>query len=231
MLIKPALMVIFFLMVMFGSAYAVHRHLPDQHNPLKLLDLSDPIGWATSAKLANLEGDPQACFSLLDAGGIEYDKLQDGEADDPCGLSDALFLKRSDVPYSAPVKLSCPLAASLALWERQVLQPAAEEYLNTSIERIETYGSFSCRRINGRSSGRWSEHATANAIDIAGFRMADGRRVTVLSDWDDGAETGQFLEAVFRGACSVFDAALGPNYNAAHANHFHFDRGPWNTCK
>ena len=51
---------------------------------------------------------------------------------------------------------------------------------------MEHYGSYSCRRLYGRSEGAWSEHASANAVDIAGFRLADGRRVSVLGDWQGG---------------------------------------------
>ena len=99
------------------------------------------------------------------------------------------------------------------------------------VERIETFGTFSCRRINGAASGRWSEHATANAIDIWGFRLSDGRTVNVKADWRERGAEGQFLEDVFSGGCDVFRVALGPDYNAAHADHFHFDMGPGLACE
>ncbi|MEM6641317.1 MAG: extensin family protein, partial [Pseudomonadota bacterium] len=190
-----------------------------------------PVGWATGWKLAALEGNPKLCFSTLDTAGVEYERLPDGKAGDPCAFKDVLFLKQSVTAYSAPLRLSCPLAASLNLWERKVLQPAAEAAFGVEVERIDTFGTYSCRRINGSASGRWSEHATANAIDIAGFRLSDGRRVSVLKNWAGSTEKGDFLRHVFKRGCKVFDTALGPEYNAAHADHFHFDRGRWQLCR
>jgi hypothetical protein len=73
-----------------------------------------------------------------------------------------------DLAYApADVGTSCPVAAALALWEWHVVQPAAIRHLGTKVARIEHLGSYSCRRLYGRSEGQWSEHASANAIDIA----------------------------------------------------------------
>ena len=79
------------------------------------------------------------------------------------------------------------MTSRLVAWSQgfdgQGVQPAAEELLGTRVARIEHFGAYSCRRIYGRDSGRWSEHATGNAIDVAAFVLADGRRVTVRGDW------------------------------------------------
>lgn len=111
------------------------------------------------------------------------------------------------------------------------MQPAAERHLGTGVARIETYGTFSCRRINGAQSGRWSQHATANAIDIFGFRLEDDRLIRVETGWRARDADGRFLEEVFKGGCDLFSIALGPDYNAAHADHFHFDMGPGQVCR
>jgi hypothetical protein len=76
-----------------------------------------------------------------------------------------------------------------------------------------------------------SQHATANALDIAGFRLADGRRISVLADWSDSGDKGRFLREVREGACKQFNTVLGPDYNAAHRNHFHVDMGRWQVCR
>jgi hypothetical protein len=36
---------------------------------------------------------------------------------------------------------------------------------------------------------------------------------------------------VHQGACGLFTGVLGPRYNQAHADHFHFDRGPFGICR
>ena len=88
----------------------------------------------------------------------------------------------------------------------------------------------------GRSEGAWSEHATANALDVSGFVLADGRRISVLRDWFGGDEKALFLKRVRDGACELFSTTLSPDYNAAHADHLHLDladRGAmgWRACR
>ena len=61
--------------------------------------------------------------------------------------------------------------------------------------------------------------------------LADGREVSLARDWDDPGPRGTFLHAARDGACRVFDAVLGPEYNALHRDHFHLDRGPWRACR
>lgn len=217
--------------VLIVAAIAFDRLAPPQHNPRAPLDLTDPVGLATAGKLDDLEDRPEACFQALTSAAVGYQRIEDTPSREPCGFTDALYLKQSVTPYSSIVRTSCPLAAALYVWERHVLQVAARTHLGTPVGEIETYGTFSCRRIGGGRSGRWSEHARANAIDIRGFRLGDGRAVSVQHDWRADTPEGRFLEAVFEGGCDIFRVALGPDYNAAHADHFHFDMGPGLTCR
>jgi hypothetical protein len=71
----------------------------------------------------------------------------------------------------------------------------------------------------------------ANALDIAGFVLIDGRRVSVARDWPGDADEARFLRAVHQGACRFFNGVLGPDYNLAHADHLHLDRGPYRICR
>ena len=83
-------------------------------------------------------------------------------------------------------------------------------------------GSFSCRPIAG--TDQWSEHATANAIDIAGFNLADGQKISLINDWSGDEKRVAFLREIRDGACDLFSTVLSPDYNAAHADHFHLDQ-------
>jgi hypothetical protein len=86
-------------------------------------------------------------------------------------------------------------------------------------------GSYNCRNVAG--TARKSAHATANAIDVSGFLLADGRRVTVLRDWRDAdPQTRAFLRTVRDSACKRFGTVLSPDYNAAHRDHLHLEVGP-----
>jgi hypothetical protein len=110
--------------------------------------------------------------------------------------------------------------------------PAARLYLGAEVAKVETFGSYSCRNVNAAASGRLSEHAFANAVDVSGFQLADGRRVTLKQDWnspDPGVRS--FLLAIRTSACRRFKTVLSPDYNSLHADHFHLDMGRGPFCK
>jgi len=210
-----------------GSAYiAAHP----QDVPWTELDLDQPIGRFTGPKLAALGEDPRRCRALLTDGGVADRPAATIAAVSPCGYADGMRLVRNTDYRPAGLVTACPVAAALAVWERDVLQPAARRHLASRITAIDHAGSYSCRRIAGRSDGAYSEHATADAIDIMGVRTADGRRISVLRDWNGDPARAAFLREVRDGACRLFSTALSPDYNRAHADHLHFDqasRGAW----
>jgi hypothetical protein len=124
----------------------------------------------------------------------------------------------------------CPLANTFSAWARYGVDRAARQVLGSALVRIETMGSYSCRNVAG--SPRRSAHATASAIDVSAFILADGRRISVLGDWNGGTpEERQFLQVVHASACKRFGTVLGPNYNAAHQNHFHVELSGSNFCR
>ena len=195
-----------------------------QHNPWAPLDLRDPPGWATGSKLADLAGDPQQCRAVLERSEVAFDVLPPA-GEGACRREDRTVLTSWPYAASRPAT-TCPVSVALQMWLDDSVQPAARELLGAEVARIEHYGAYSCRRIGGGETGRWSEHATGNAIDIAAFVLEDGQRISVLSDWPDEGSEGQFLRVVRDGACSGFSTVLSPDYNAAHRDHLHFDRAP-----
>lgn len=197
--------------------------------PWTQLDLERPTGHFTGRKLAALTDDGPLCQSLLDDAGIDYAALPPRDSDPNCRYSDAVRPGGIQDPQRiafAPsqMTISCPVAAGLALWEWHVVQPAAIDHFGEQVVRIEHLGGYSCRRLYGAQSGGWSEHATADAIDIAGFVLADGRRISVVSYWQGSEAERGFLRDVRDGACDLFATVLSPDYNAAHADHFHLDQ-------
>lgn len=124
--------------------------------------------------------------------------------------------------------VTCPLAETLAGWARFGVDRAARQYLGSPLVRIETMGSYACRNVIGASHGpaRRSAHATANAVDVAGFDLADGRRVRIASNWNDpDPAVRAFLRTVRGSACKRFATVLSPDYNAAHHDHLHVEVG------
>ena len=195
-----------------------------QDVPWTRLDLNQPIGRFTGPKLAALGLDPRRCRALLANIGIADRPAPIVIAPAPCGFSDGMRLDR-DTPFRpGGVVTACPVAAALVLWERDVVQPAARRHLGTQVTGFDHFGSYACRRIGGGPEGRFSEHATADAIDISGFRLARGPSVSVLRDWNGAGPRAAFLREVRDGACRLFATTLSPDYNAAHRDHFHLDQ-------
>ncbi|QOW21961.1 MULTISPECIES: extensin-like domain-containing protein [Lysobacteraceae] len=230
--------------------------IPDAWNPLAPLQIDEPPNLLTGFKLSRTSSDPEACRAALADAQMAWTPLEDRVTGPGCGFENAVAITRSSVAVNAPFSLSCRAALSLAMWERHVLQQAAATELDAKVVRIEHFGSYACRNLYGRTTGARSQHASADALDIAAFVMDDGRRVNVVNDWGSvGSETdsredvpggvadpqnapndnltpaARFLRAVHDGACRYFDAVLGPDYNSAHADHFHFDRGRARACR
>ncbi len=204
--------------------------MPPQHNPFKPLDLAIRPGIATGFKLDRLGSSPPLCFALLDKAGVKYTHV-DPKSDNPaCGIANGLTLDQSLTPYSGTLTMSCRMAATLYLWERHVVMPAAREIFGQPVKRIETLSAYSCRRVNSAKAGRWSEHAHGEAVDIAGFTLADGRRVMVRGDFAANSREGLFLRRVRDKGCGIFSVVLSPDYNAQHADHLHFDTGSFAIC-
>lgn len=205
--------------------------VPYRFNPWAPLRFDEPPDRFLRTRLAALERAPAACLDLLTQTTLRVRVLEDRVTGPGCGFSNAVEIRSTAVDTSPAFSLSCPAAVSLALWERHVLQPAARTQLGSEVARIEHFGSYACRNVYGRENGRRSQHATADALDIAGFVLRDGQRIRVLADWPGDDASAAFLRTLRDGACTYFDAVLGPEYNAAHRDHFHFDRGPARICR
>lgn len=195
-----------------------------EHDPTAPLDLNHPVGWATAGKLEALKDDVANCRAVLERSGVTHAVL-DPAGEGACARPDQTRL--TDYPLAPDTPpVTCPAAAALELWRSKTLAPAAQEIFGSGIARIEHLGAYSCRRTYGSAEGPWSEHATANAIDIAAFVLDDGRRISLLADWDGEGEEARFLRRARDGACQWFSTVLSPDYNAAHADHFHLDQSP-----
>lgn len=208
-----------------------------QDLPWTPLDLSQPVGLFTGRKLAALDRDGITCRRLLKQAGIHHAAVPPRH-DGACGYDDGVRLTRGGALRlrldPADAVLACPVAAGLALWEWDVVQPAAQARFGSPVIGIEHLGTYNCRRI--ADSASWSEHARADAIDVAGFRLADGTHISVARDWRRNDAKARFLHQVRDGACRLFATTLSPDYNAAHADHLHLDQAPrgaigWRACR
>lgn len=205
--------------------------IPDRWNPAAQLAIADEPNLLTGYKLARIERSAEQCRTSLATSEFRYEPLPDRELRNGCGYEDAVRVEATSLRLSEPFTLTCPAAVALALWERHVVQPAAQRHFGVSVARMQHLGSYACRNLYGEAEARRSEHATANALDIAAFILADDRSVRVLGQWNGDDAASAFLHDVHNGACRFFDVVLGPDYNAAHRDHFHFDRGGYRACR
>lgn len=170
------------------------------------------------------------CLVELDARGISYRPVELDEAQDGrCHVDTAVRVTRLYVALNQPATMSCLLAVRLDEFERNIVQRLALQDLGDPVDRIEHLGAYSCRRNSGRSD-RLSEHAFGLAIDIAGFRLADGTEISVERDWWAPGRKRDFLHHLAASACEVFSVVLTPSSNRDHFNHMHFDIGPDRLC-
>lgn len=196
-----------------------------QDFPWTPLDLEQPVGTFTGRKITALGDDPGQCRALLTKADVSLTALPAHTDGATCGYAEAVRLRDGSVDYRpAGLGVRCAVAAGLTVWERAVVEKAAIRHFGARVTTIDHFGSYSCRRLYGRAEGQWSEHASANAVDIAGFRLADGTRVTVVGDWRGSGPKASFLREVRDGACDLFSTVLSPDYNAAHRDHLHFDQ-------
>jgi len=119
--------------------------------------------------------------------------------------------------------LACPIVSALDRWLADSVQPAAMRWFGVRVVEIKQISAYSCRGMNGNSHAHISEHAFGNALDIAAFTLADGRRITVKGGWRGMPEEQGFLRDVQGAACQQFNTVLAPGSNSHHEDHIHVD--------
>ncbi|MEM7702231.1 MAG: extensin family protein [Pseudomonadota bacterium] len=177
----------------------------------------------------------RACHAELSAAGARFSPVPDTYDAPGCNMVGTVKLTAL-AGDSAPFGLSnlgavkCQTAKAFSAWARYGVDRAARQILGSPLAQIETMGSYACRNVFGTS--RRSGHATGNAIDVSGFVLADGRRITLKGDWSDGTRAErEFLRVVHRSACKRFGTVLGPEYNRAHEDHFHLEGTGARFCR
>ncbi|MGJ5178381.1 extensin family protein [Bradyrhizobium oligotrophicum] len=139
-----------------------------------------------------------------------------GPSRDPVGTVGPVAVKPT-------ATLACPIVSALDRWIAESVQPAAQRWFGTRVVEIKQISAYSCRGMNGNPSAHISEHAFGNALDIAAFILADGRRISVKDGWIGVPEEQGFLRDVQGGACQQFTTVLAPGSNVYHYDHIHVD--------
>lgn len=223
----------FILLLCLGGAYVSARlgafNWPREYDPLALPDLDAKPYWLQKAQMKFLDVSGDNCGYALTRSQASF------RADPPqlqsagCYKLNTVTLSRMSSARLQPEETRCAVAARLYLWERNVVQPEAKRRFGDAVVEVMHFGSYNCRLM--RHGTTMSEHATANAFDISGFRLKSGKIISVLKDWRDSGARGEFLRRVHYGLCDHFNLTLSPDYNADHKDHFHVDMGLWRRCR
>ncbi len=212
-------------------------------SPLLLLSLSACFGGVDRPQASNNAAhtarpspvssnpDTRQCMAELARAGVRFSALPDQDFGGGCHAIGSVRLTDIGTPATNLGPMTCPLARNFVAWVQYAVKPAARQVYGANLARIETFGTYSCRNVNGASSGRLSQHAYANAVDVSAFVLDDGTRVTVLSGWSGDGRAQQFLRLIHTSACRRFGTVLSPEYNRQHANHFHFDMSGAGYCR
>lgn len=181
----------------------------------------------------------KACEAKLRELGVNF-KLKKAITDqDECGSPRPLELKslkdgikiKSDVD----VNVRCATALALANWISEVVTPSAQLHLGAKPSVLYFSTTYKCRRRNSSSSGSYSEHAYANAIDLVGIGFDDGKSMEIKIRAGDSDATRAFQAAIRGGACAYFTTVIGPMTNDAHSDHLHLDlaerKGGYRICE
>jgi hypothetical protein len=172
------------------------------------------------------------CLADIGQLGAKVEALPDRVFPNGCTATSSVKMVAIGIPVTNLGAVKCSMAVPFVEWVQQAVQSAARDRLGTSVTRIESFGSFACRPVNNVEGGKLSEHGRANAVDIGGFVLADGRRISVKQGWNGpDADARAFLRQVHAAACRRFAIVLGPEANAFHQDHLHFDMGSGRYCR
>jgi hypothetical protein len=171
--------------------------------------------------------DARQCLVELDRLGVRWEPAPIDAAVSACTVANPVRVSAAGAEWNQPGIVACRFAVSLDSFTRESIEPLAREYFGLGVNVVEHFGTYACRTTSG---GHDSLHAVGEAIDIAGFELADGTRITVAHDWYRADAYGQFLRAVARAACGRFSLVLSPDSDRDHDNHIHIDAGPYHHC-
>lgn len=201
-----------------------------------LLTRAERPAWRAQAEKACFaEGRVRPSASIREIGAIDGPGL--------CGLDRPLkvaALKDGALPLDKAVTIDCPMVEAVEDWLDAIVQPAAKARFGVAVAELDVFGGYSCRTVDNLAGEKLSEHSFANALDVSGFTLSDGRKIVIVRDWKkDGTQESAFLHEAHAGACGHFTTVLGPGSDAFHYNHFHLDlamhgrtdTGPRRYCK
>jgi hypothetical protein len=178
----------------------------------------------------NPEGDPQQCLADLRAQGVTFEIPENFTAEPPCKVNNPVLIKSVEsahgvVAFPGSPLMRCGFAKVFMEWTANVAAPLVQGHSGQALASISTGPGFVCRGRRGDGSGKVSEHALGNAMDIAAFVLADKTSIPITAVADPNSKHQKLMKALRVTGCGYFTTVLGPGANAADEEHFHYDLG------
>jgi hypothetical protein len=178
-----------------------------------------------------------ACVGELNAMGAEFSEAKRIDAGGGCGIDRPLTVKSlgGGVKLSPEGTMRCRTAVNLARWTRDVVVPMlAKSQPAEALAEVNQASGYVCRKRNNAKTGKVSEHAYGNAVDIAGFTFKSGKTFTIQPREVESTLNGAFQRAIASAACLYFSTVLDPGSDKAHETHLHLDtkirKGGYRYC-
>lgn len=167
----------------------------------------------------------QACLKALTAIGATFKEIARIDDGNGCGIDKPIALSSPlpGIEFKPEGQMRCEAALALAQWMKESVIPSAAALDNGKIVTINQASTYVCRLRNNASTGKISEHARGNAIDVASFTFENGKTIAIEPRREDPTLTGAFQRAASASACLYFTTVLDPESDAAHESHFHLD--------
>ncbi|WP_244870037.1 extensin family protein [Pseudorhodobacter ferrugineus] len=136
-----------------------------------------------------------------------------------CGVDSPVRITAVDgVTLSTPATIDCDTARALRKWVTNKVKPA---FGRNEVTQLHVAAHYVCRGRNNKKGARISEHGRGKAIDVSGFTLADGTKLSIQADYK--SSRGKAIRKAHKGACGIFGTTLGPGSDGYHEDHLHFD--------
>lgn len=169
----------------------------------------------------------QACLGALKEIGAEFKPLEPiRDEEQGCGIEAPVELSvvLPGIKLEPSGTMRCETALALSRWTKEMMLPAAAIALpEKKVTAIANASTYICRNRNSAATGKISEHAKGNAVDISTIAFDKGEPLVMKPRGEDGTPEGAFQRTITAAACLFFRTVLSPGSDATHQDHLHLD--------
>ena len=168
----------------------------------------------------------KACLTELQRLGVVYKDIPRIDDGNGCGIDHPLLVTSlgNNITLQPEGTMRCETALQLSHWTADVVVPMLKTAKpQEELAGLEQASTYVCRKRNGAQTGKISEHAHGNAVDIAGLKFKSGNSFSIKPRMKDSTMDGALQRAITTAACLYFTTVLDPGSDKAHETHLHLD--------